>query len=215
MSSRSSEQIYSSYSHVYDFFFDAILEPGRRRAIEALRLRPGDTVLEIGVGTGLSLPHYPDGCRIIGIDISSTMLAQARSKIAKLGRTDVTLRRMSAEALEYPDASFDKVLLSHVISCVENPRRVIEEVHRVSGPGARVVFLNHFVSGHRLMARAEHHLTPLTRRIGFALDTPLDIIRQGGLFHIERVERVNIFGLCSMVRCVRRDDRKTTSRLIR
>jgi phosphatidylethanolamine/phosphatidyl-N-methylethanolamine N-methyltransferase len=203
MSVQHAERIYSSYSRVYDIFFDAILEPGRRRAIQALEIRPGDTILEIGVGTGLSLPHYPSRCRIVGIDISTRMLHQARRRAAALGRRDVTLERMSAEALSYPDASFDRVLLSHVISCVEHPRRVIEEVHRVCRPRARAVFLNHFQSRKRLIAEGERRLTPLTRRLGFVLDIPQGLITDSGLFEVERIERVNIFGVSSVVSCLR------------
>jgi phosphatidylethanolamine/phosphatidyl-N-methylethanolamine N-methyltransferase len=207
MSVQRPEQIYSSYSHVYDLFFDTLLEPGRRRAIEALRIEPGDTILEVGVGTGLSLPYYPRSCHIIGIDISSTMLANARRKVRDLGRDDtVTLQRMSAEVLEYEDGCFDKVLLSHVISCVENPRRVIEEIHRVCRPRGRTVFLNHFKSRNRLVARGEHHLTPLTRRLGFVLDIPMSMVTESGLFRIEMIERVNLLGSSSVVSCIRNGD---------
>jgi len=198
------EQIYSSYSHVYDLFFDSLLEPGRRRAIEALDVAPGDRVLEIGVGTGLSFPFYPPGCDITGIDISATMLAKARRKAADLHRNDITLVKMSAEALQYDDATFDKVILSHVISCVENPLRVIEEAHRVCSPGGRVVFLNHFRSHNTIVARGEHHLNPLTRKLGFVLTIPLRMITESGLFECESVERVNILGVSSVVSCKRR-----------
>ena len=195
------EQIYSSYSGVYDLLFDAILQPGRNRAIAAMSLEPGDDVLEVGVGTGLSLPLYPDHCQVTGIDISMPMLRKATGKVIRLGRSNVVLRRMSAERLKWPEASFDKVLLSYVISCVEQPGPVIREVHRVCKPGGRVLFLNHFHSGNRLVAWGERRLTPISKRLGFVLDMPISIIAGSGLFRIESVERVNLLGLWSLVIC--------------
>ncbi len=204
MSVRQAERIYSSYSHVYDLFFDAVLEPGRRRAITALGLQRGDRVLEVGIGTGLSLPHYPPRyCDIVGIDISATMLSVAARKVAALGRTDVSLLRMSADAIAFPDATFDRILLSHVIGSVEEPRRVLGEVHRVCRRGGRVVFLNHFKSHNPIVARGEHHLTPLTRKLGFTLTIPLELLEQGGLFRLDSVEKVNLLGVSSLVCCTR------------
>lgn len=195
------EQIYSSYSGVYDLLFDAILQPGRRRAISAMSIEPGDNILEVGVGTGLSLPLYPDGCQVTGIDISLPMLQKAAEKVVRLGKTNINLKRMSAERLKSPEAAFDKVLLSYVISAVEKPACVLREVHRVCRPGGRVLFLNHFHSRTRLMSWGERRLTPLSRRLGFVLDLPLSIITDSGLFRIERIERVNLLGLWSLVIC--------------
>jgi phosphatidylethanolamine/phosphatidyl-N-methylethanolamine N-methyltransferase len=201
------ERIYTSYSDVYDLFFDTILAPGRRRAIEAMGLRPGHRVLEVGVGTGLSLPMYPAGCRVTGIDISEAMLDRARGRIAGLPdgtRRGFELRRMSAESLEADDGAFDRVLLSYVISCVEHPDEVVREVHRVCAPGGRVLFLNHFASRTRPIAWAEKRLSRLTRRLGFVLDLPREVITRTGLFDIERIERVNYPGFWTLAVCVPR-----------
>ena len=195
------ERIYSSYSGIYDFVFDAILQPGRRRAITALDIKPGDEILEVGVGTGLSLPLYPEACHLVGIDISDGMLARASRRAARMHRNNVELRRMSAHRIRYPEASFDRVLLSYVISAVEDPGQVIREVHRVCKPGGRVIFLNHFASRSRLLAACERRLTPITRRLGFRLDLPIETLTSSGLFRIESHERVNALGLWSLVRC--------------
>jgi len=201
MSIERAEQIYSSYSGVYDLLFDTILQPGRRRAISAMAIQPGDQILEVGVGTGLSLPLYPDHCHLTGIDISLPMLRKAADKVARLGLTNVSLRRMPAELLAWPAATFDKVLLSYVISCVERPEQVIREVHRVCRPGGRVLFLNHFLSRNRLMAWGERKLTPLSKNLGFVLDMPISLITGSGLFRVEKIERVNLLGLWSLVIC--------------
>jgi len=198
------EQIYSSYSGVYDLLFDTILQPGRKRAIETMAIRPGDSILEVGVGTGLSLPYYPAGCRLTGVDISAPMLRHASDRADALPDLDANLVQMSAECLRWPEATFDKVLLSYVISCVGDPAKVVSEVHRVCRPGGRVYFLNHFHSRNRIMAWGERRLTPLSRNLGFVLDMPLEVVTGSGLFEIERIERVNLLRLWSLVTCVRK-----------
>ncbi|HKY32226.1 MAG TPA: class I SAM-dependent methyltransferase [Candidatus Polarisedimenticolia bacterium] len=200
------EQIYSSYSGVYDLLFDAILKPGRQKAIAAMELHDGDRVLEVGVGTGLSLPYYPAGVHVTGIDISQPMLEKAARRMQRLGR-HVDLRRMSAERLRWPDASFDRVLLSYVISCVERPAQVVQEVHRVCRPGGKVLFLNHFAGTGRVRGWGEKRLTPLSKRLGFVLDMPVEVVTQSGLFDVEREERVNLLGLWSLVVCTPRPPR--------
>src|SRR5262245_44177098 len=164
-----------------------------------MAIESGDRVLEVGVGTGLSLPYYPARCHVTGIDISSPMLRKAAEKVEELGLGNVELVRMSADRLRWPDASFDKVLISYVISAVERPEQVVLEVQRVCRPGGRVLFLNHFRSRHSVSAWAERRLTPMTRRLGFVLDLPMSVVTGGGRLRIERVERVNMLGLWSLV----------------
>jgi len=198
------ERIYSSYSGVYDLLFDAILHPGRRRAVEAMDLAPGHRVLEVGVGTGLSLPLYPEECHVTAVDISRAMLRRARERVddPRQGcRAAIDLRQMSAERLQLPGGAFDRVLLSYLISCVDRPDQVVAEVHRVCAPEGRVLFLNHFAARGRAWSRVERTLTPLSRWLGFVLDMPLDVITRTGLFRIERVERVNAARLWTLAVC--------------
>jgi len=198
------ERIYSSYSSVYDLFFDTILHPGRVRAVEVMDPRAGDEVLEVGVGTGLSLPLYPSHCHVTGIDISEGMLAKAQEKVSDQRLRHVDLRKMSAEALTFDTGTFDLALLSYVISCVSRPEAVLSEVARVVRPGGRVIFLNHFLSPNRLKAWCERRLTPLSRRLGFVLDLPLETVTGSGAYSLELIERVNLLGQWSLVSCVRR-----------
>src|SRR4051812_3668299 len=80
---------YRRYASIYDALFGPVLHPGRKAVIEALACRPGERVLEVGVGTGLSLPLYPRGTRLVGIDVSPEMLQKARSRVARLGLSNV------------------------------------------------------------------------------------------------------------------------------
>lgn len=199
LESRRVERVYSFMARVYDGFFDWALGPGRRYAISRLPFERGDRVLEVGVGTGLSLPFYPEGGKVIGIDISEAMLDRARLRVEMSVRTDVELRRMDARSLKFADASFDHVVAPYVISVVPEPERVMEEIRRVCKPGGTVLVLNHFLSENRLLAFFERSLTPASRWIGFRMDLPVTAIASTPGLEVLRVERVNLLGLWRLV----------------
>lgn len=203
--SRRVERVYSVLAGVYDGFFDWALGPGRRRAVARLPIQPGDRVLEVGVGTGLSLPIYPEDCHVTGIDISEAMLDRAVARLESLGRRDVSLRRMDARSLSFPDASFDHVLAPYVISVVPEPEKVMAEIRRVVRPQGTVVIVNHFRSekfGLRLFDRI---FTPVSQWIGFRMDLPIDAVLDTPGLTIERVTRVNLLGMWRLIEMRRTD----------
>src|SRR6266849_3827161 len=123
---------YRRYAAVYDAVFGPVLQPGRKAVVQALRVRPGERVLEVGVGTGLSLPLYPRDVRITGIDVSHEMLEKARARVARRRLANVeALHEMDAERMTLPDASFDKVVAMYVVPVVENPARPLAELDRL------------------------------------------------------------------------------------
>jgi phosphatidylethanolamine/phosphatidyl-N-methylethanolamine N-methyltransferase len=193
------ERIYDSYSGVYDLIFKNLLQPGRERAVSALGMHPGERVLEVGVGTGLSLPYFPPNVNLTGIDISSAMLRIAGERAREIGMPHARFLRMGAEKMDLPDASFDRVLAIYVLSTVGDPAAVLRELGRVCRPEGRVVILNHFRSRNRLAAFTERVLTPLSRRLGFVLDLGLEQVFNNSPFVVERVQSVNIPPLWSMV----------------
>jgi phosphatidylethanolamine/phosphatidyl-N-methylethanolamine N-methyltransferase len=197
--SRRVERVYSILARIYDGSFDWALGPGRRRAVQSLPIRDGDHVLEIGVGTGLSLPHYPVGCRVTGIDISEPMLEQARRRADELGRRDVHLRLMDARQLSFTTGSFDHVLAPYVISVVPEPERVMAEVRRVCRPGGTVMVVNHFHSPNPAMRVAERALTPVSQWVGFRLDLPEDVVTSTPGLQVVASESVNLLGLWQML----------------
>jgi len=174
--SRRVEKVYSVLARIYDDGFDWALGPGRRLAIGRLPIRPGERVLEVGVGTGLSLLHYPDNCHVTGIDISEPMLEQARQRADRLDRRDLDLQLMDARELVFADASFDHVLAPYVISVVSEPRRVMDEICRVCRPGGTVAVVNHFRSSLPPLGFLERLLTPASQWIGFRMDLPLNVV---------------------------------------
>jgi len=188
------ERSYARLSGRYDLFFDRILQPGREVALEALRLEDGERVLEVGVGTGLVLPLYPRGCEVVGIDLSDAMLSEARERIARLGLWHVSVAKMDAARLHFPDGSFDAVFAPYVISVVPDPRKAMDEMQRVCREGGRIAVVNHFLSRNPIKAAVEKALSPLSMHLGFHLDTPLEIVLRTRRLKLIRTEKVNLFG---------------------
>jgi phosphatidylethanolamine/phosphatidyl-N-methylethanolamine N-methyltransferase len=195
LESRRVERVYSVMARGYDAFFDWALGPGRRRAVSCLPVLPGDRVLEVGVGTGLSLPLYPPDCHVTGVDIAEPMLDRARARLDSLGHDDVELRRMDARDLKFPDGSFDHVLAPYVISVVPEPARVLAEMARVCRPGGTVIVVNHFLSENPILGFFERVLTPASRWIGFQMDLPLASVLPVPGLDLVAVRRVNLLGL--------------------
>ena len=128
---------YARWAPVYDLVFGAVFERGRHAAIAAAE-RIGGRILEVGVGTGISLPDYSRTNRLCGIDISEPMLRKAQQRVDELGLTNVEgLWVMDAEHLSFPDASFDVIVAQYVITTVPNPEATLDEFARVLKPGGR------------------------------------------------------------------------------
>ena len=192
--SRRVERVYGVLARVYDDFFDWALGPGRRRAVACLEAQPGDRVLEVGVGTGLSLPLYPSASEVVGIDISEPMLDRARARLQDLDGARVRLLRMDARAIQFPDGYFDKVVAPYVISVVPDPGLVLAEMARICRPGGTIIVVNRFLSRYRLFAALDRLLTPLSTWLGFRLDVPAEIVGKTPGLRLVREERVNLFG---------------------
>ena len=197
--SRRVERVYGVLARIYDDFFDWALGPGRRYAVSRLPLNGNDAVLEVGVGTGLSLPLYPRDCRVTGIDISEAMLARARARVEQLSGPDLELRKMDAQTLNFQAESFDHVLAPYVVSVVPDPKRVMSEIRRVCRIGGTVVVVNHFRSANVLLGLVERALTPLTQWLGFRMDLPIETVTDTDGLEVVRVQRVNLFGTCHLV----------------
>lgn len=203
--SRQVERVYKVLARVYDDYFDWALGPGRRHAIRRLPANGSERVLEVGVGTGLSLPLYRRNSYVTGIDISDAMLDQARRRRDELDMPHVELRKMDARDLHYPDGSFDHVFAPYVISVVPEPGRVMGEIHRVCKPGGTVLVVNHFRSGNPVLGLLERLFTPLTRWIGFRMDLPISTVTEADGFEHVRTERVNFLGIGKLVELRRTD----------
>lgn len=200
------EKVYNTYSRFYDVTFGKVFESGREIAPYLLDLRPGMDLLEVGVGTGLSLPLLPKNIEITGIDLSEKMLAQAEKRLELEGLKDsVRLLKMDATHLDFPDERFDRVLAAYFISCVPEPVKVVEEMKRVCKPGGYLVFLNHFRSDNPIFGGIEKVLSPLFYRVGFRTDLVVgDLMKSCGL-EIETLEHIDFLGHWKAIRCINPD----------
>lgn len=184
---------YRRYAAVYDAVFGPVLQPGRKAVMQALRLRPGDRVLEVGVGTGLSLPLYPRDVKITGIDLSREMLEKARRRVERRHLPNIeALLEMDAENMTFPDASFDKIVAMYVLPVVENPQKLLHELHRVCRPDGDIFIVNHVRSDNRLIAAFEKGLARFSDTIGFRADFELrDMV--SSVDEVTELSRINYF----------------------
>jgi phosphatidylethanolamine/phosphatidyl-N-methylethanolamine N-methyltransferase len=197
-------RVYEKLANVYDPFFGPTLHPGRIDAIQKMKIRPGDSVLEVGVGTGINLSMYPASCDVTGIDLSEPMLDKARDRIVNKGLRNCDVLEMDAARMTFPDESFDIVYAPYLISVVPDPVRVAQEMRRVCRRGGRIVILNHFKSENPVLSRIETAISPLTVHIGFKADLDLKaFLTQAELTPVS-IEKVNIPKMWTLVTCINR-----------
>jgi len=163
---------YARWAPVYDLVFGAVFERGRHAAIAAAE-RIGGRILEVGVGTGISLPDYSRSNRLCGVDISEPMLRKAQQRVVELGLPNVEgLWVMDAEHLSFPDASFDVVVAQYVITTVPNPEATLDEFARVLKPGGEIVLVSRVGAETGLRGAFEQCFAPLTHWLGWRLEFP-------------------------------------------
>ena len=139
-------KIYSEFSHLYDKIFARFFTDRISAVIQGLNIQPNDSVLEVGVGTGLSMEAYPPHCQVTGVDLAPDMLERAQQRADENQWHHFHLLTMDAMSLDFPDNSFDYVTSFHVISVVPDPVRMMREIHRVCKPGGKIAIINHFRS---------------------------------------------------------------------
>jgi phosphatidylethanolamine/phosphatidyl-N-methylethanolamine N-methyltransferase len=166
------EKAYARWAPVYDLVFGALFARGRQAAIAAAE-QIGGRVLEVGVGTGISLPGYSSAMRIVGIDLSEPMLRKAQERVAELSLKNVEkLEVMDAEHLSFPDGSFDVVVAQYVVSTVPNPEAALDEFVRAVRPGGEIVLINRVGADAGFRRVVELLLEPIVRILGWRTAFP-------------------------------------------
>jgi phosphatidylethanolamine/phosphatidyl-N-methylethanolamine N-methyltransferase len=166
---------YARWAPIYDPIFGVATGIGRRAAVSTLNELPDGRILEVGVGTGISLPLYKGGHRLAGIDLSPDMLARAEKRVARRGLGNVDeLHEMDAANLRFKDASFDAAVAMFVMTVVPNPARVLAEIVRVVRPGGHVILVNHFSAEKGARAAIERSLSRYSGTLGWRPEFPIE-----------------------------------------
>jgi phosphatidylethanolamine/phosphatidyl-N-methylethanolamine N-methyltransferase len=158
---------YARWAPIYDVVFGAVFDRGRKASIAAAE-RIGGRILEVGVGTGLSLPDYARTNRLIGVDLSAPMLQKAKERAATHRLSNVDgLAVMDAQHLGFQDGVFDVVVAQYVITAVPDPEATLDEFARVTKPGGEIILVNHLSAEAGLRWTLDQWLSPVARRLGW------------------------------------------------
>jgi phosphatidylethanolamine/phosphatidyl-N-methylethanolamine N-methyltransferase len=202
---------YARWAPVYDLVFGAVFERGRKAAIAAAE-RIGGRILEVGVGTGLSLRDYSRTNRLTGVDLSAPMLRRAKARVAEHSLSNVEgLAVMDAQHLGFQDAVFDVVVAQYVITAVPDPEATLDEFARVVKPGGEIILVNHLGAESGPRASFERWFAPLARRLGWRPEFRWERLaqwaaRHGGVSVVER-RAMPPLGHFSLIRFSRLDPR--------
>jgi phosphatidylethanolamine/phosphatidyl-N-methylethanolamine N-methyltransferase len=163
---------YARWAPVYDLVFGTLFERARNAAVVATN-QVGGRILDVGVGTGICLPHYAPTTRVVGIDLSEPMLRKARQRVTEQGLGHVErLEVMDAERLLFPDATFDAVVAQYVVNTVPHPEVALDEFARVLRPGGEIILINRIGAETGPRRTLEHALMPLSQKLGWRLEFP-------------------------------------------
>jgi phosphatidylethanolamine/phosphatidyl-N-methylethanolamine N-methyltransferase len=189
------ERAYARWAPIYDFVFGNVFAPGRCAAIAAAEIvcgPQGGRILEVGVGTGMSLPDYAPVNKITGVDLSEPMLRRARERVEELGLKNIeALSLMDAENMTFPDRAFDVVIAQFVITTVPHPEETLDEFARLTKPGGEIILVNHLGAERGFQKLFEFCFAPLARELGWRPEFQFARIvswvkRHGGVRILER-----------------------------
>lgn len=192
--------LYRNLTPAYEMVWPMLARRNIWETIKSTPIAPGASVLEVGVGTGLSLRAYPSHARITGVDLSEKMLDKANDQIREANWSHVNVMTMNAEELDFPDASFDIVTSFHVVSVVSNPKRMMSEMARVCRPGGRILIVNHFRSPNPWIARMIDSAGKVTRHLGWRTDLRFDDVVSELPLRMDRIYKpspVSLFTIMS------------------
>ncbi len=190
---------YRRWAPVYDHTFGKFVEAAVRTVTHRANHHKG-RLLEVGVGTGLALPHYRPGLKVTGIDLSPHMLERARERVRRLRQTNIeALLEMDATALEFPDAHFDVVTAMFVMTVVPDPAKVMREIARVTRPGGTVLICNHFSIKQGLRGAVERGLAKQSARLGWRPEFPVESILVCDDLELVHRRQVRPFGFFTLL----------------
>jgi phosphatidylethanolamine/phosphatidyl-N-methylethanolamine N-methyltransferase len=196
---RAVQSAYKVWAPVYDYSFGVVAGPGRRLAVSILNQEQG-RVLEIGIGTGLSLPRYKPHLHVTGIDLSSEMLDKAVNRVRRRDLRRKALALMDAGRLGFEKDSFDAVAAMYVMTVVPDPARVMSEIWRVLRPGGHALVVNHFSRESGVRGAVERGLARFSNRLGWHPVFPLEIVTGAPGFRLLESIDLPPLGLFTLLR---------------
>ena len=179
MAEETTSRCYDIWAGFYDRTFGALVHKRQIRAIQELRPEPGARILDLGVGTGMTLEHYPDNVTVVGMDLSWGMLDKANQKCREQNLEHCQLVQGDAMAPPFADQSFDHIMVTHTVSVVSEPPKLMHWCRRLLKPGGRVIVLNHFRSDNALIGGIEKLVNPICVKIGWRSDLSLGDCLEG------------------------------------
>ncbi|QQE12648.1 methyltransferase domain-containing protein [Planctomycetota bacterium] len=183
MKERYTSKLYDLWAAFYDGTFGKLVHSRQQLALKQIRPKDGELVLDIGVGTGMTLPHYPENCTVVGMDLSGGMLEKAADKIDEKSLDHCNLVQGDAMFPPFAPQSFDHVIITHTISVVSEPAKLLKWAETLVKPTGRIVILNHFQSANKFIGWWEHVLNPFFLKIGWRSDLPLEECLEGSDLH--------------------------------
>lgn len=185
MRERSTKPMYDIWSWFYNWTFGALVRSRQRRAVQQLPFKPGDRILDLGVGTGLTLKHYPTDVTVIGMDLSHGMISKAKVMCEQRGYDHIKLVRGDGMYPPFAEQSFDHIIMCHTVTVVSDPARLLNWAAKIVKPGGRIVLANHFRSTNPIMGWLEHFTNPFWVKIGWRSDVALEDVLKGVDLHFE------------------------------
>jgi phosphatidylethanolamine/phosphatidyl-N-methylethanolamine N-methyltransferase len=197
------KRAYARWAPIYDKTFGVIADAGRVKAVDIINTLDGK-VLEVGVGTGMSLPMYRRDLKITGIDLSADMLKRARERVSRdaLGNVE-DIAQMDAGEMDYADSSFDVVVAMYVMTVVPDPEKVLNELARVCRPGGTVLLINHFSADGGVRGLAEKAMSPFTGKLGWRPEFPVNFVLGHQDMRLVDTMSVRPFGLFTLLRFIK------------
>ncbi len=198
------KKIYERWAPIYDKVYAKLYSDAHKRTVKAVT-QSAHTILEIGVGTGLMLPHYPEHCEIYGVDLTIAMLKRAQARVKRHKLTNVKLlAAMDACYLGFADASFDAVAFPFVITLVPEPEKALDEAVRVLKPGGQLVITTRFGADDGPQAKVEEIIAPLVKKIGWSSAFKLSRVKRWATMHgglsVHEAEKTSPAGYFKMIR---------------
>jgi len=194
------KKVYKRYAPYYDTVFGKVLDNGRQEMLKRMSFNQGDHILEVGVGTGISLTNYPNHTKVVGIDISPEMLEKAQKRINSQQLSHVTVEVMDAQQMSFPDNSFDQLAIMYVVSVVPNPKKLMDEAKRVCKPNGSIYIVNHFGAQNKAMQFIEAKLDKIADKLGWQAAFLLPEFIENNDLKVISKKSVNLFGYWTLLK---------------